>query len=301
MSNEIQKTQPKFSVAIQSDTYKNLINNTLGDPKRANRFIASISSAVATNPNLQKCDAGTILSGALLGESLNLSPSPQLGHYYLVPYTQKEKKDKQGNIIEPEKINAQFQLGWHGYYQLAIRSGQYKDLDVIEIREGEYLGRDKLTGKQKFEFIEDEEDRLSKPIIGYLGYFELLNGYKKQIYMSRTEMEQHANTYSKAFNLEDYKKLLAGQIPEKDMWKYSSYWYKDFDGMAFKTILRRLISKYGVMSIEMQDAYTKDMAVLHENGDYDYVDNPIEEADTTEEPTIEESKKEKVHSLKEIE
>lgn len=285
MANEIQKTQPKFSVAIQSDMYKKLINNTLGDPNRANRFIASISSAVATNPNLQQCEAGTILSGALLGESLNLSPSPQLGHYYLVPY-----KNKSG-VSE-----AQFQLGWHGYYQLAIRSGQYKDLDVIEIREGEYLGRDKLTGKQKFEFIEDEEERLNKPVVGYLGYFELLNGYRKQIYMSRIEMEKHADTYSKAFNLADYKKLQAGQIPAKDMWKYSSYWYKDFDGMAFKTILRRLISKYGVMSIDMQEAYTKDMAVMRENGDYDYVDNPVEETNTTEEGEIKE-----VHSLDEVE
>lgn len=289
MANEIQKTQPKikFSVAIQSDMYKNLINNTLGDPDRAKRFIASISSAVATNPNLQECDAGTVLSAALLGESLNLSPSPQLGHYYLVPYKNKEK----------EQPDAQFQLGWHGYYQLAIRSGQYKDLDVIEIREGEYLGRDKFTGKQKFEFIEDEDERLNKPVVGYLGYFELLNGYRKQIYMSKTEMEKHADTYSKAFNLDAYKKLKAGQIPQKDMWKYSSYWYKDFDGMAFKTILRRLISKYGVMSIDMQEAYTKDMSVMKENGDYDYVDNPVEEANTTEEDT----KKDDVHSLDEVE
>lgn len=279
MNNNLTTTnnKPKFSIALQTDAYKKLINQTLGDPERAKRFIASISSAVATNSALQNCDAGTILSGALLGESLNLSPSPQLGHYYLIPYTQKEKRDKNGNVIEPEKVNAQFQMGWHGYYQLAIRSGQYKDLDVIEIREGEYLGRDKLTGKQKFEFIEDEEERAKKPVIGYLGYFELLNGYKKQIYMSKTEMEQHANTYSKAFNLEDYKKLQAGQIPEKDLWKYSSYWYKDFSGMAFKTILRRLISKYGVMSIEMQDAYTKDMSVMQTNGTYDYVDNPDEE------------------------
>lgn len=289
MANEIQKTQPKFSVAIQSDMYKRLINNTLGDQNRANRFIASISSAVATNPNLQQCEAGTILSGALLGESLNLSPSPQLGHYYLVPY----KNNKTGTT------EAQFQLGWHGYYQLAIRSGQYKDLDVIEIKEGEYLGRDKLTGKQRFEFIEDETDRINKPTIGYLGYFELLNGYRKQIYMSKEEMEKHADTYSKAFNLADYNKLKAGQIPEKDMWKYSSYWYKDFDGMAFKTILRRLISKYGVMSIEMQEAYTKDMAVMKENGDYDYVDNPVEEAITTEE--VEPKEKKKVHKLEEVE
>jgi recombination protein RecT len=271
MANEIANSKPKFSVAIQSDAYKKLINNTLGDPERARRFVASISSAVATNPTLQECDSGSILSAALLGESLNLSPSPQLGHYYLVPY----KNAKKGTT------DAQFQLGWHGYYQLAIRSGQYKDLDVIEIREGEYLGRDKMTGKQNFSFIENETERLSKPIIGYLGYFELLNGYRKQIYMSREEMEQHADTYSKAFSLADYKKLQAGKIPEKDLWKYSSYWYKDFDGMAFKTILRRLISKYGVMSIEMQDAYTKDMAVLHENGDYEYVDNPQEEEKTT--------------------
>jgi recombination protein RecT len=288
MANEIQKQQPKFSVAIQSDMYKKLINNTLGDPDRAKRFIASISSAVATNPNLQECEAGTILSGALLGESLNLSPSPQLGHYYLVPY-----KNKDG------VSQAQFQLGWHGYYQLAIRSGQYKDLDVIEIKEGEYLGRDKLTGKQKFEFIEDESERLNKPTIGYLGYFELLNGYRKQIYMSKEEMEKHADTYSKAFSLEAYKKLKAGQIPEKDMWKYSSYWYKDFDGMAFKTILRRLISKYGVMSIDMQEAYTKDMAVMRENGEYDYVDNPVEEASTVEENEPKEEKK--VHKLEEVE
>lgn len=289
MANEIQKTQPKFSVAIQSETYKKLINNTLGDPKKASRFVASISSAVATNPNLQQCEAGTILSGALLGESLNLSPSPQLGHYYLVPY-----KNNKSGVTE-----AQFQLGWHGYYQLAIRSGQYKDLDVIEIKEGEYLGRDKQTGKQKFEFIEDEYERINKPTIGYLGYFELLNGYRKQIYMSKEEMEKHADTYSKAFNLADYNKLKAGQIPEKDMWKYSSYWYKDFDGMAFKTILRRLISKYGVMSIDMQEAYTKDMSVMKENGDYEYVDNPVEEANTIEENEPKEEKK--VHKLEEVE
>ena len=120
MPNEIVKTQPKvkFSVAVQSDAYKKLINNTLGDPERAKRFIASISSAVATNPNLQECDAGTILSGALLGESLNLSPSPQLGHYYLVPYKNKNK----------EQPDAQFQLGYKGYIQLAIRSGYYKNI-----------------------------------------------------------------------------------------------------------------------------------------------------------------------------
>ena len=111
MSNlAINNNKPKFSVAIQSDTYKNLINQTLGDKDKATRFIASISSAVATNKQLQECDAGTILSGALLGESLNLSPSPQLGQYYLVPFNTKTgKKDENGLDIYVKK--AQFQLG----------------------------------------------------------------------------------------------------------------------------------------------------------------------------------------------
>ena len=280
--------KPKFSVAIQSDAYKRLINSTLGDPDRAQRFVAAISSAVATNPQLQDCEAGTILSGALLGEALGLSPSPQLGQYYLVGY-----KDNKTGVT-----NAQFQLGYKGYLALAMRSGQYRDLDVIEIKEGEYKGRDKDTGKPKFEFIEDEVERLSKPTVGYLGYFELLNGFNKKLYMSKEEMEKHANTYYKAFSLDAYRKLQAGQIPEKDMWKYSSFWYKNFDMMAFKTILRQLISKWGIMSIEMQDAYAKDMAVLKENGDYEYVDNPMEDKKTTIEVAEEPEEKPKKKATK---
>lgn len=195
MTNAVTQSKPKFSVVIQSDKYKKLINNTLGDPNKATRFIASISSAVATNPQLQECEPNTIVAGALVGEALNLSPSNALGEYYLVPY----KNTKKGTM------DAQFQLGYKGYLHLAIRSGQYKDIDVFEIHEGEFKGRDKETGKFKFEFIEDESIRLSKPVIGYMGYFELLNGFRKTLYMSKEEMEQHANTYSKAFNLEDYK------------------------------------------------------------------------------------------------
>lgn len=244
MNNQLQ-TKPKFSVAIQTEGYKKLINNTLGDPNRAKRFIASISSAVATNPSLQQCDAGSILSGALLGEALNLSPSPQLGQYYLVPF-----KDK-----------AQFQLGYKGYIQLAIRSGQYKDIDVIEVREGEYLGRDKITGKHQFEFIEDEVERENKSIIGYMAYFEYLNGFYKNLYWSKEKMQKHALEYSQAY-ASDVKKGTS-----------YSFWSKDFNGMAFKTMLRQLISKWSVMSIEIQEAMTKDMTVVKEDGTYDYVDN----------------------------
>ncbi len=246
MNNQLQmQNKPKFSLAIQSEGYKKLINNTLGDPKRATKFIAAISSAVATNSSLQQCDAGSILSGALLGEALNLSPSPQLGQYYLVPF-----KDK-----------AQFQLGYKGYIQLAIRSGQYKDIDVIEVREGEYLGRDKTTGKHQFEFIEDEVERENKPIIGYMVYFEYLNGFYKNLYWSKEKMQKHALEYSQAY-ASDVKKGTS-----------YSFWSKDFDGMAFKTMLRQLISKWGIMSIDMQEALTKDMSVVKEDGTCDYVDN----------------------------
>lgn len=266
--NQLQ-SKPKFSVAIQTDAYKKLINNTLGDPKRANKFIASISSAVATNPQLQKCDAGSILSGALLGEALNLSPSPQLGQFFLVPYDKKQKINGEWVVVES---NAQFQLGYKGYIQLAIRSGQYKDIDVIEVREGEYLGRDKATGKHQFEFIEDEVERENKPIIGYMAYFEYLNGFYKNIYWSKEKMKKHALEYSQAY---------ASDVRNGTTY---SYWSKDFNGMAFKTMIRQLISKWGVMSIEMQEAITKDMTVVKEDGSYDYVDNQP----TISTPTVEE-------------
>lgn len=283
MNNQLQ-SKPKFSLAIQSEGYKKLINNTLGDPKRSAKFIAAISSAVATNPGLQECDAGSILSGALLGEALNLSSSPQLGQYYLVPFDQKKynEKTKKYEVISKK---AQFQLGYKGYIQLAIRSGQYKDIDVIEVREGEYFGRNKITGKHQFEFIEDEVERENKPIIGYMAYFEYLNGFYKNLYWSKEKMQKHALEYSQAY-ASDVKKGT----------NYS-FWSKDFDGMAFKTMLRQLISKWGIMSIDMQEALTKDMSVIKEDGTCDYVDNqpivsvPTEEkintevAETTEKTT----------------
>ena len=282
MENNVVKKQAPFSVVIQSDMYKKLINNTLGDSKRATRFIASITSAVATNPTLQECEPSSVLASSLVGEALNLSPSNALGEYYLVPYSNTKKGTKE----------AQIQIGYKGYLHLAIRSGQYKDIDVFEIHQGEFKGRDKDTGKYKFEFIENEEERLSKPVIGYMGYFELLNGFRKTLYMSKEEMLNHADTYSKAFNKADYEKYINGQIPQKDLWKFSSYWYKSFQTMTFKTILRQLISKWGIMSIEMQDAFTKDMAVIKEDGTCDYVDNPEEDKTIIEvEHTEEEPKK----------
>lgn len=259
-NNQLQAQQkPKFSVAITTKGCQSLIANTLRDPARVRRFTASITSAVAVNPALQECDAGTILAGALLGESLNLSPSPQLGQYYLVPF-----KNRKAN-----KIDAQFVLGYKGYIQLALRSGQYADLDVTEIKQGEYLGKDSMTGKPKFQFIEDDDQRDALPTVGYMAYFEYMNGFRKVLYWSKEKMMNHADTYSKAFSRQKYEELLAGKIPESEMWKYSSFWYKSFDDMAKKTMLRQLISRWGVMSIEMTKALESDNAVaaVADNGE----------------------------------
>lgn len=253
ISNSITKTQskPKFSVMIQSEGYKKLINNTLNDPARASRFIANISSAVAVNPALQECDAGTILSGALLGESLNLSPSPQLGQFYLVPF-----KD---NINK--RTVAQFQLGYKGYIQLAIRSGYYKKLNVVAIKEGELVKYDPLTEDIKVNLIEDDEIREKTPTVGYYAMFEYENGFIKSIYWSKKKMLEHAKKYSLGYRSDLEKKTAY------------TFWSKDFDGMAYKTMLRQLISKWGIMSIEMQNAYEKDMASIQTDGKFEYVDN----------------------------
>lgn len=254
-SNQQLAQKPKFSVMITTQSYQNLINNTLRDPDRARSFTASITSAVAVNPALQECDAGTILAGALLGESLKLSPSPQLGQYYLVPFKNKRQ----------QTVTAQFVLGYKGYIQLALRSGQYKDLDVMVIKQGEYSGKDPETGKARFKFIEDDDVRDALPTVGYMAFFEYLNGFRKVIYWSKEKMMNHADTYSPAFSRKGYEDLLAGKVPQSEMWRYSSFWYKNFDDMAKKTMLRQLISRWGVMSVDMQAALEHDETITHDN------------------------------------
>ena len=283
MSN-LTPQKPKFSVAITTKGYQTLITNTLGDPQRARRFVSAITSAVAVNPALQECEAGTILAGALLGESLNLSPSPQLGQYYLVPFKSKAKYDRQGNLISPEVIKAQFVLGYKGYIQLALRSGAYADLDVMDIKQGEYLGKDPMTGKPRFSFIEDDDERDRLETIGYMAYFEYLNGFRKVVYWSREKMLSHADKYSPAFSAKSFQDIQDGKIAEKDMWRYSSFWYKNFDDMAKKTLLRHIISRWGVMSIEMQTAFERDSSVseIGEKGDI----VPAAEAEPEEAPAI---------------
>lgn len=146
--NAVSTVKP-FSLVMQEDKIKQMINNTLGDPKRAGRFTASLTSVVATNPTLKECEAGTLISSALVGEALELPMSPQLGYFYMVPFDDRKNNRKVATFI----------LGYKGYIQLAIRSGLYSDIDAMEVRQGEYLGKDPETGRPKFKFIEDDTER----------------------------------------------------------------------------------------------------------------------------------------------
>lgn len=252
-----------FSNFITGEGVRRKINEMVGG-KDGQRFITSIVSAVSTNPAIAECDHGTILSAAMVGESLKLSPSPQLGQFYLVPFNDR----KNGRKV------AQFQIGYKGYIQLALRTGHYRKLNVLSIKDGELIRYDPLFEEIEVDLIQDDSIREQTRTVGYYAMFEYLNGFRKTMYWSYEKMLSHADRYSQAFKAADYKRLLAGEIPERDLWKFSSFWYKDFDGMAYKTMLRQIISKWGIMSIEMQTAIDSDMGVVHDiGGPVDYVDN----------------------------
>ena len=257
--NQLTQKKPTFGTYIAQPNIKNWLNDLLGNPKESQKFISSITSAVSTNPALQECDYGTVVSSALLANALNLSLSPQLGLCYLVPFNDKKRN----------RTVATFILGYKGYIQLAIRSGLYKKLNVLAIKEGELISYDALNEDIVVNLIEDDEEREKTPTIGYYAMFEHINGFRKSIYWSKKKMEQHADKHSKAFKLAEMRRLEAGQVPASEMWKYSSFWYQDFDGMAAKTMIRQLISKWGIMSLDLQKGIESDAD--YEKGENSYI------------------------------
>lgn len=244
---------------LTDNAVKDQIAKVIGG-KDGQRFISSIISAVQTTPALQECTNNSILNAALLGETLKLSPSPQLGYYYMVPF----KDNKRGTV------EAQFCLGYKGFIQLASRSGQYERINVVPIKQGELEAFNPLTEEIKVRLIEDEVERENTPTMGYYAMFRYLNGFEKALYWSKEKMEAHAMKYSKGYQAK----------------KGYTFWEKDFDGMACKTMLRQLIGKWGIMSIELQQAYEADMAVINDDGSKEYVDV----ADINEEQTVVEEK-----------
>ena len=214
MANQVAN---KVSIAayLTNDAVKNQINKVVGG-KNGDRFISSLMSAVQTNQTLQKCTNNSLVNAALLGYTLNLSPSPQLGYFYMVPY------NNHGTM------EAQFQIGYRGLLQLAMRSGQYRKINAVPIKEGEFVSYNPLD--------------------------ESSNGFRKEMYWSKGQMEAHARRYSKSYG--------------------SGPWKTDFDKMAIKTMLRQLLGHYGIMSIDMETAYLSDQAIIDDGMQPRYVDSP---------------------------
>lgn len=258
MANELatQKQQTGIATYLGGEAVKKNIAGVIGE-KNTTRFISSVVSAVQANPQLAKCTNASILSAALQGEALQLAPSPQLGQFHMVGYKTKKKIGNQWVEVE----EATFQLGWKGFVQLAIRSGQYRNIVVSEIKEGE-ADYNPITEEIDLHPITDPAVREAAKTAGYYAMFELVNGFRKQLFMSREAMESHARQYSRAYRY------------DLDNNKRSSVWSTNFDAMAKKTMIRQLIGKWGIMSVEMQQAYTNDMGVIDEDGTVRYVDNP---------------------------
>ena len=249
------KKQTAMSVYLSSDNTKKYLQSILGE--RTSQFVTSLTSLAGSSQSLKECDRNSLLACALKATSLELPFDPNLGFAWCVPYKN----------LKTKMTTATFQIGAKGYIQLALRTGQYKYLGSRDVREGEFLGRN-IIGDPTINWLPDEE-RLSKKVIGYMAGLELINGFTKVIYWSVAEMEQHATRYSQSYR--KYKKT--GN--END-----AIWATNFDKMAEKTILKSLISKYGIMSIDMQTAVQSDFAspkIDLETGEetLEYVDNDV--------------------------
>lgn len=225
------------------EVVKNNIQETLG--KKSNQFIASVASLVNSNPSIAECEQKSILSSCLVAAALDLPINQNLGFAYIIAY-----KNRNKGVTE-----AQFQMGYKGFIQLAMRSGQFKTINVTEVKDGELKGNNRLTGEMDFTWI--DEDRDSLKTVGYVAYMELINGFNKQLYMTVEELTKHAGRYSQS-----YKRNSANM----------NIWRDDFDVMARKTVVKMLLSKYAPMTIDMQRATLADQAVI-EGDQYQYPDN----------------------------
>ncbi len=234
---------------LSGDAVKRKVNAIVGT-KDGDKLISNLISNIQQNPTLAECTQGSIVNGALAGHALKLDFALQQA--YLVPFNDNNTGQKV----------AQFCIGWRGYIQLALRSGQYRFLNVKELKEGELINFDELTEEFEIKWIKNKIERDKKPTTHYIALFELINGFRKAIIWSKEEIELHAKKYSSAYQYDlkkGYKK---------------SWWSKDFDNQAKKTMIRQLLSRFGVMSTEMQQAYKQDMATIDEQGNPTYVDNP---------------------------
>lgn len=232
MSNLVERKQTVKSLFAQ-EKVKERFNEILG--KKSSGFIASVLQTV-NDPKFSKVEPSSILNAAAISASLDLVINNSIGLAYIVPYGGE----------------AQFQIGYKGYIQLALRSGQYEALNVIEVYENQYKSFNALTEELDANFDVDGEGK----VVGYCAYMKLLNGFRKTVYWSAEKVTEHAKKFSKTFKYD------------------SSVWKKDFDAMAKKTVIKSMLGKYGILSIEMQTAVTTDQSVIKDSEtlDVEYVD-----------------------------
>lgn len=241
----------KFNRAITNTKTQEYLDGVLGERKSS--FVNNLTALVANNANLQVCEPYTVMFAAMKATALNLPLDNSLGFAYVIPY----KDNKKGITV------AQFQIGYKGFVQLALRTNQFAVIPhATDVREGELIRRNRLTGEYEFKFIDNDEERMKLPIIGYVSHFKLMNGASSTFYMSKDEMEAHALRYSQTYR------------SKTDYIKRSSKWTTDFDAMAMKTVTKLNLSKYAPLSVELADAINADQSVMFKNiNNYEYVDN----------------------------
>lgn len=234
-----------FNQTIAGVKTQEYLETLLGEKKQ--EFVNNMTSLVSNDKALQVCDPMSLMFASLKVTSLGLPLDNNLGFAHVIPY----------NNNKENRVDAQVQIGYKGIQQLAIRSGQFKIINVTDVREGELKGRNRLTGELQFDWIIDDNVRLKKDIIGYVGYFELLSGYSKTTYWSMAELEQHGVKYSQTYK------------------RGYGVWKDNFNAMAKKTVLKLMLNKGDApMSVEMQQAIKYDQSViLDEYGNHRYVDN----------------------------
>lgn len=234
-----------FNGTIANASWQDYLSQVLGEKKSS--FVNNITALVANDKKLQVCQPSTLIYAGIKATALDLPLDANLGYAYVIPY-----KNNKSGITE-----AQFQMGYKGFIQLAQRSGQFKLLNAVEIREGELKNANLITGEFEFEMVENRED---KPIIGYAAFFRLTNGFEKTLYWSKEKMERHAQRYSQTYG------------SKYENTRNSSKWVTDFDAMAHKTIIKALLSKYAPLSVDMRTAVESDQAVINKTS-VSYPDN----------------------------
>lgn len=236
---------------FNKDEVKAKFQEMLG--KRATSFITSVLQIVASNKYLQNAEPNSIYQAAAIAATLDLPLNNTLGFACIVPYNESYND----NGTWKKRQVAQFQMMYKGYKQLALRSGQFITMHATDVRAGELLKRNRLTGEIAFKWEEDEDKRLALPIIGYVSYFELLNGFSQTFYMTVKELHDHGKKYSQTFQNNKGK------------------WVDDFPAMCLKTVTKLNLSKNAPLSVDMQKAIIADQAVIKDADtmEVDYVDN----------------------------